>query len=85
VNEDAARTLDALAAPVRSRVTLRGIVQTAPGEGLPARRVIAVREALIARGIAETRISTSVSEGVPDDHVVVLIEKTTASVPSSNP
>lgn len=84
VSEAAATSLDGVAAAVRSRAALRVSVQTSAPD-LAVRRGNAVRDALIARGIADARIGAAVSEDVPEDRVMVLIEKAPATAPQANP
>ena len=78
-------SLAALAEAVRARPALRVIVQAASGDSLDTRRTSAVRDALIAGGVGEARIGTSISEDVPDDQVMVLIERPAATPPHASP
>jgi len=77
--EDAsAASVAALASSVRPRAALRVVIQTATGDGLAERRIDAIRKTLVAAGVEEMRIATSVSDSVEDDQALLLVEKATA-------
>lgn len=73
-----ATSLAALAASVRSRPALRLVIQTATSEGTAARRIDAIRVALVTGGVEDARIATTVLGSVEDDQVVLIAEKATA-------
>jgi hypothetical protein len=86
MSDASAPSIETLAATLRPRHNLRVILQTASDDGLDARRAGVARDALIAAGVEEARIATATAENVPNDQVIVLIEKTpTASPPQTKP
>lgn len=78
LDDASAASVAALAASVRARPALRVVIQTAGNEGLAARRIDAIRNALVASGVDETRMATSVSDSVENGQAVLLVEKATA-------
>jgi uncharacterized hydrophobic protein (TIGR00271 family) len=78
LDDASATSVAAVAAAVRSRSALRMVLETGTSEGVGARRVDAIRGALIAAGVEESRIATSVLDSVDDGRVVLLVEKTAA-------
>ncbi|MDP9190593.1 MAG: DUF389 domain-containing protein [Acidobacteriota bacterium] len=82
IGEATAPSIETLAPALKPRLALRVILHTASNDGLDARRAGAVRDALIAAGAEEARIGTAISENVPNDQVIVRIEKAPAITPA---
>ena len=78
LGDASATSVAALAASVRSRTALRMVIQTATSEGTAARRIDAIRAALVMGGVEDARIATTVLDSVEDDQVVLIVEKATA-------
>ena len=78
LDDASAASLAALAASVRPRAALRVVIQTTTNEAFADRRIDAIRNALVAAGVDEARIATSVSDAVDNDQAILLVERTTA-------
>jgi hypothetical protein len=78
LDEPSAAALDTLARAIAAHPGLLVLLEVAAGEGDPAARAAAVREALVARGVTDTAIRIASAEGVPPQDVIATIERPAA-------
>lgn len=75
IDDAFAGSVAAIAEALHSRPALRIVIQTGTRDGLAARRIAAIRGALVAAGVADARIATGVLDSVANDQVVLAVEK----------